>query len=45
MSVRGRLCRHGSGHVRPGESEGPRWYFDMPQWSRDISAAIDFSES
>lgn len=31
-----------SGH---GESEGPRWYLDMPQWSRDISAAIDFAES
>ena len=31
-----------SGH---GESEGPRWYLDMPQWARDISAAIDFAES
>ena len=30
-----------SGH---GESEGPRWYLDMPQWRRDISAAVEFIE-
>ena len=31
-----------SGH---GESEGPRWYLDMTQWSRDITAAIDFVDN
>jgi dienelactone hydrolase len=31
-----------SGH---GESEGPRWYLDMSQWCRDLSAAIDYAES
>jgi Dienelactone hydrolase and related enzymes len=28
-----------------GQSEGPRWYLDMCQWSQDISAAIDFAAS